>query len=253
MLFTLIYKINTMQKTGIIYLVTNIINDKKYVGQTYTLFESRKRRHYRNAFEYNQPFTFYNALRKYNKENFKWEIIEKDIEISSLDEREIYWINFYDSHNNGYNMTDGGRTIRGYHHTEESKRKNGEKHKGKSNLNHYITRYGEIEGRKVYDDYINKMKDRKGKKRIDLLIEKYGEIEGRKKYELMVESIKLMRKNKGATNTLDYFIKQYGEIEGKCKYEIFSNKLKNRKDTEEARKLKSDRKKQYWKNKKGGN
>lgn len=242
-----------MQKTGIIYLVTNLINDKKYVGQTYTLFESRKRRHYKNAFVYNQPFTFYNALRKYGKENFKWEIIEKDIEISLLDEREIYWIKFYDSHTNGYNMTDGGRTVKGYKHTEESKNKIRQKTKGISNLDRYIARYGEIEGRKVYDDYINKMKNRKGKKRIDLLIEKYGEMEGKKKYEAMVESIKAMRKNKGATNTLEYFVKTHGEIEGNKKYREFSQKVQNRKDTDEVRKIKSEKKKQYWKNKKGEN
>ena len=45
-------------------------------------------------------------MKNYGPENFS---IEKIEETENLDEREIYWIQYYDSFNNGYNMTLGGK------------------------------------------------------------------------------------------------------------------------------------------------
>jgi len=238
-------------KLGIIYTATNLINNKYYVGQTRTSLNYRKNKHFQNAFNLNHENKFYLALRKYGKENFKWNIIEKDINETQLDAREIYWVAFYDSFNNGYNMTEGGHTIRGYRHTQKSKDRIKSKMQGKSNLYHYIKRFGEIEGKIKYDQYIENMKDRKGKKRLDVLIDKYGEIEGRIKYDIMVAKIKEMRKNKGATNTLQSLIDKHGEEKGNESYNAFSNKLKNRKWTKEMKNKKSLAMKKYWANKKG--
>ena len=44
---------------------------------------------------------------KYGVENFEWEVIEQ-CKKSELAEREIYWIEYYDSFNKGYNCTRGG-------------------------------------------------------------------------------------------------------------------------------------------------
>lgn len=53
---------------------------------------------------------FYNALRKYGYKNFTFEVIEEcSNDPAILDERERYWIEFYDSYKNGYNSTLGGR------------------------------------------------------------------------------------------------------------------------------------------------
>jgi group I intron endonuclease len=187
-------------KLGIIYLVTNLINNKKYVGQTCTSLAYRKGKHFQNAFYFNHINQFYSALRRYGKENFEWKILEKDVDEINLDYREIYWIKFYDSLNNGYNMTEGGHSIRGYKHTQKSKDQIRDKKQGKSNLYYYIQRFGEVEGHIKYDQYINSMKDRKGKKRIDVLIDKYGEEQGQKIYDRMIEKISQMRKIRGATN-----------------------------------------------------
>jgi len=46
-------------------------------------------------------------------ENFLFEVIE-EVENEKLDEREKYWINYYDSYYNGYNATLGGRLIELY-------------------------------------------------------------------------------------------------------------------------------------------
>ena len=59
-----------------------------------------------------------NSWNKYGQDNFKYEIIEK-CNLEEIDDREIYWINYYDSINKGYNLCKGGSGCRGYKHTEE--------------------------------------------------------------------------------------------------------------------------------------
>ena len=52
-------------------------------------------------------------MRKYGVENFYVELLEEVSENDSLDEREIYWISFYDSITpNGYNMISGGNKFK---------------------------------------------------------------------------------------------------------------------------------------------
>lgn len=50
---------------------------------------------------------FHRASQKYGEENFEWAILE-ECEDNELNEREIYWIAYYDTYNNGYNATKGG-------------------------------------------------------------------------------------------------------------------------------------------------
>ena len=58
----------------IIYKVTNIINNKIYIGQTIHSLNIRKSQHERSH-EYGYKTAFSNAIKKYGKENFIWEII----------------------------------------------------------------------------------------------------------------------------------------------------------------------------------
>ena len=94
-----------------IYCITNLINNKKYIGQSINI-ENRWRKHKRNAFnqnrkECNRPL--YKAIRKYGLDNFKFEIIE-ECKIEDLNAREIYWISFYNAADSryGYNLGKGG-------------------------------------------------------------------------------------------------------------------------------------------------
>ena len=57
----------------------------------------------------------YLAFQKYGLENFSFEIIE-ECEPEQLNLKEQYWIDYYDSYNNGYNMTSGGETNYGDNH-----------------------------------------------------------------------------------------------------------------------------------------
>ena len=58
---------------------------------------------------------------KYGRENFKVELLEDNLTKDQVDDREIYYISFYDSFRHGYNMTKGGQGIHGYNHTEQTK------------------------------------------------------------------------------------------------------------------------------------
>lgn len=97
---------------GKIYKITNKINNKVYIGQTMQSLEKRFQKHCwaaNSKFDkYHHNMAIKQAIRKYGKENFIIELIE-EVEQDKLDEREAYWISYYNSYNKGYNCTKGGQ------------------------------------------------------------------------------------------------------------------------------------------------
>ena len=93
-----------------IYKITNLINNKVYIGQTQQNYLDRFIQHKSHARRYHSDHKLARAFRKYGDENFKIEEIEK-CEYAKLDEREIYWIDYYNSTNDkyGYNILLGGQ------------------------------------------------------------------------------------------------------------------------------------------------
>lgn len=89
-----------------IYKITNMLNTKVYVGKTERDIETRWKEHLRHVNTY-PDIPLYRAIRKYGKENFYIEKIE-ECDNRVVDEREKYWIAFYDSYHKGYNCTLGG-------------------------------------------------------------------------------------------------------------------------------------------------
>jgi group I intron endonuclease len=91
-----------------IYKIVNLTNNKVYVGQT----KNYKNRIYDHKYTLNKNTCKCRKLQyawnKYGKLNFKFEIIEHCL-LEDLNTKEIYWINFYDSMKNGYNLENGGR------------------------------------------------------------------------------------------------------------------------------------------------
>lgn len=90
---------------GVIYCYHCIPTGKKYIGKTKNE-NKRKQRHRYNA-KKGIKNNFYNAVRKYGWDNFVYGIIN-EFDISILNEKELYYINFYDTYKNGYNLTIGG-------------------------------------------------------------------------------------------------------------------------------------------------
>lgn len=89
-----------------IYVIKNTINNKIYVGQS-TNPHRRFIQHLSRGNCQKDNYPIHLAIAKYGKDCFYYEVIEKDIE--NFDEREKYWIAFYNSIvPNGYNMTEGG-------------------------------------------------------------------------------------------------------------------------------------------------
>jgi len=91
----------------IIYKSTNTINGKSYIGQTVKPFEVRKGQHIRA-----NKTPFHEALNEYGYENFQWEVICECKSIEEMNEKEIYYINHYNTlYPNGYNMIEGDSGI----------------------------------------------------------------------------------------------------------------------------------------------
>lgn len=94
---------------SLIYKITNTINSKVYVGKTNYTLEKRFKYHLRDRLKPNflkRPL--YRAFQKYGIENFTIELLCECLE-SEADEKEIFWISYYDSYKNGYNATVGGQ------------------------------------------------------------------------------------------------------------------------------------------------
>lgn len=82
-----------------IYKITNNINKKIYIGQSVNI-----QRRFKEHCNPNKISAISQAIKKYGKENFSFEVIE-ECKISQLDSRESYWIEYYDAVNCGYNRT----------------------------------------------------------------------------------------------------------------------------------------------------
>lgn len=147
-----------------IYLITNQVNDKKYVGQTTQ--EPLKRWNAHKSM--NKPDKIlYKAFTKYGIENFKFEVIDECSSQDELIKAEIEWISHYNTFlGEGYNMTSGGEGIGGWNHTEEAKQKIGKASKGNthrigckiSDEHKEILRQTHL-GKKLSDEHKQKISD----------------------------------------------------------------------------------------------
>ncbi len=156
---------------GYIYCITNKINKKKYIGQT---IQEYKKRWYRHIHELNNDAHMnkhlQNAWNKYGEDNFSFEVLEilksdsEDKLRKIINEKEISYINEWNLLNReyGYNIAEGGsegnnfagkteeemNEIKrkksesmkgknvGKYHSDESKKKMSETHKGENNPNY---------------------------------------------------------------------------------------------------------------------
>lgn len=127
----------------IIYKITNLINNKIYIGQTTQELKQRIQ-NYKEEIKFsntNRPIIM--AMRKYGFNNFLFEILEDNISTKEdLDQKEIYYIKNYQSliNQKGYNVENGGNSVG--KHSEETKKKISEAQLGP--LNHMYGKTGKL-------------------------------------------------------------------------------------------------------------
>ena len=112
-----------------IYKITNLVNNKAYIGLSYNIFNRFKKHLYSTTNKH-----LNNAFKKYGMNNFKFEILEVCLK-EKCKERERYWIAFYETNKTGYNKSTGGECTDGYQLNEEIRDKISLKRKNKIAIN----------------------------------------------------------------------------------------------------------------------
>lgn len=100
-----------------VYLITNRVNGRRYVGKTNATALVRWQQHVKNArSELRGGCRFLNrAIRKYGAESFSIETIETCATEGDAFAAERFWIAWYETKSpRGYNLTDGGEGRSGY-------------------------------------------------------------------------------------------------------------------------------------------
>ena len=118
-----------------LYAIRNKVTGKYYVGETLYL-RKREIQHFSNL-KTNKHENDYlqKSYNKYGKDAFEFIILEADnsFTLEELNEKEKYYIEYFDSYKNGYNLTVGGEGTQGRLLTEEEKKRKSEEMKGEKN------------------------------------------------------------------------------------------------------------------------
>lgn len=152
--------IKQLPKESGIYMVTNTINNHVYIGQSKNIYNRFNNHHiseYKNEKSSCFNTKFYRALRKYGLENFVVSIIEL-CPVEELNQKEIYYIEKFNSFHNGYNSTAGGQNFSENIHsqeTEEKRKITREKNGSLKNENHPRAKLTNQEVVKIRQRYID--------------------------------------------------------------------------------------------------
>jgi len=115
-----------------VYIIRNTINNKVYIGQTQSGYEKRFKVHktcHKSSYEKSRAACpkLYNAMRKHGADNFYPELLEANVSIEDVDEREAYYIAEYDAVDSGYNVLIYSTNRTGYKVSDEQIRKSKER------------------------------------------------------------------------------------------------------------------------------
>lgn len=146
-----------VNKFGVIYKITNKINNKVYIGQTKRSVEERWAAH-KYSVKKTPNYPLSRAIIKYGSDNFIMSIIDFAEDKQSLNDKEIAWIFHYNSTEIGYNLTPGGEGHTGIVFSPDALKRIGDASRGRKWTPETIQkRTNSILGRKVSDDVKHKM------------------------------------------------------------------------------------------------
>lgn len=186
---------------GIVYLTTNKINGKKYIG-----VDTKNKKYY-----FGSGTAIKLALKKYGSENFTKDIIENSDDNQYLFEKEKYWIDYYDAVNSHdfYNISIGGKGGNMLI-SEESIRKHKEGYKKG------VEKTAKQRKGKTYEEiYGDKSGEEKEKRRLSGLGKKYSQERIKKAAFGLKGNIPW---NKGLTKETDIRVKKNSENINRQKY-----------------------------------
>ena len=171
-----------------IYIITNTINQHRYIGMTSKSLNIRWSTHKADA-RRNKPFLLHKAIRKYGEDNFTIKLLE-ECNVSSLEELGLIESAYISKLKPEYNMTTGGEGHTGIpmigekngmfnkHHTEESKAKMSANRKGKGarpgDLNPRYGKPGTFLGQQHTEESLTKMRKPKSVPRQRVICEYCG-------------------------------------------------------------------------------
>lgn len=174
-----------------IYRIINQANEKCYVGSSVDL-QKRLNEHLLGLKKNkHHSIKLQRSWNIHGESNFLLEILENVKEKSKLILREQFWINFYDSYNNGYNCTKKAGSRLGCKHTEKTKLKMSKLKKGKPSNRKGCKLSSETKeklrkaniGKKLSSSTVNKMiESRKGYKMTKEANNKISKASGLKNY-----------------------------------------------------------------------
>ena len=127
-----------------VYIHTNRINGKKYVGQTVNGNRPHKRWYNGNGY-IRSPY-FYKAIQKYGWDNFDHEVVANGLTAQVADDLEKLLISQFDTMNpdKGYNLEPGGTKNKKL--SESTKEKISKSHMGNKNPMYGVRLIGELNG-----------------------------------------------------------------------------------------------------------
>lgn len=191
----------------LIYLVTNKINGKLYVGKTRMTLRRRWNAHCFNA-KNGSHIVLHCAIRKYGADNFDVREIcrcDNPEELNQIEIAEISRLRSNEYHN-GYNRTiggDNGGSFKGMRHSEATKLKMSERHKGKTFSEETRRRMSEAWKHRTISD-ATKLKmslSHKGLKKSPLHLKRIGDaLRGRKRSPETISKMSAALKGRVAWN-----------------------------------------------------
>ena len=105
---------------AIVYKITNKLNQKPYIGWTKKSLDERWNQHKRAALRHQGNRKFYNAIKKYGTDAWSLEIIQENLKPTEAKQKEMEFIETFNSYIDGYNSTLGGDGNNGIVMSEES-------------------------------------------------------------------------------------------------------------------------------------